>query len=482
MQFGAKTIINVFGAALLISTVALGVISLQGDWVNTHLSPYQANKDLSNLSQQISAHSAIAAIDPARLERVNKAIEQYKKTLTRQVSVVEFAPAVQKILAQLNDINADIAISHNDKQLPVHIRYMDSQYMALSSHTELQDPAFPYLTHIDGLPINYWLNAAMRYLAIDLHQDNQALLAELAHIPQLRREIGTRASEHVNLTLFDGHQSKTITLPLIDGDRPPYLPFKASRILKSELHNVIEVSDFDQFAYDKAFRQAIKQSLLTPLTILDLRRAKGSDSGLTQYLANHYGMQSYSGVQPPVAIARYRLNNKLRADYLQSRHFLPLNQFSGFEQLNLSTAIQAVKATQTELFSQWYARKAPYSQIKINPLPSQNRPGKLALLIGPHCKGECQWLVHMAQGWPKVVLVGQPTRGNFDLSYRFTLPKSDIRVSLSNSAVYNLHGKQISGVATYPDITLALDDGVNWTGLVKTIEGFTSGPYLIDKE
>ncbi|QLE86771.1 hypothetical protein FLM48_17855 [Shewanella sp. Scap07] len=474
MQFGAKTIINFFGLAMLTSGCALGLIALNSDWQNTHLSPYQANKDLQVLQQQISQHSAIAAIDPSQLNQVIKASQQFQQILPSRVSVTEFVPEVQKILAQLDDINAHVKTDRFSKQLPIHIRYIDNQFIALNDKGSLQISQYPYLTHLDGLPLSYWLSAAARYLPSGLSQDYNALLTQLSYLPQLRQEIGARPSETVTLTLSDGQQSHQQTIALIDSDRPPHLPFSANWVIKPQPSNVFEIGNFNQFANDAAFKAVVTQSLLTPLTILDLRRGHGTNSLLTRALAGYYGMQSYSGIQPPVAIARYRLNNRLRADYLQSRQFEPFEQFSSFEQLHLTTASQAAHSDNDSSFGQWFARKAPFSQIKVSPLPTHNKVGKLALIIGPQCRGECQWLVHFAQSWPNVTLIGTATRGDFDLKHRFTLPKSNIDVTLTNSLVYDMHGQLLTGRATQPDIELTVDENIHWPGLLDVINSHSS--------
>jgi C-terminal processing protease CtpA/Prc len=66
-------------------------------------------------------------------------------------------------------------------------------------------------------------------------------------------------------------------------------------------------------------------------------------------------------------------------------------------------------------------------------------------------------------------LIGEKTSGDFARQYRFTLPNSDLSVSLSSSLTYDAQGQLLSGVGTEPDIWLPQHSDLQWQGLVSLV-------------
>lgn len=504
MKFGHQSIINGFGLIMLISCLQLTAIALRSEPPKALLTSQEIRDDLQFLQQQLVEHSSFAAIAPQRLALISERAQRLAELSTLPVKRSDFAMQLQKVLAPLDDIASSISDVNSDAKLPIHLQYNDLGWRAINNDNMPIDNEHPFITHIDGVPITRWVDAWQLFLAPSQQSqpDQQAKL--LQHISLLRKEIGIVHNDHARITLSDLQQHiRQLNFSLQYPAQTAMAPLPKPESYFDAVRGQFSLHDLSKLTQNNQLQKALSQSLLTPLTIIDLRNAYGNGDQLLTWLAQHYRDQSLapnvSAASALYAIARYRRAPNLRSDYLSPLQFIAYDNLPHDEQLQLTRASQQIHAQFDARFSQWHARKWPHNETKLaisramfspatlaeqsvtestlspyqahsQPMPQYKpawltglttataQPGQLVLLIGPECRQQCQWIAHFAQQWPNTLLIGEPTRGSFDRYYLITLPNSNIKVSISSSLIYDMLGQRLSGLATYPDILTNIDD------------------------
>lgn len=475
MKFGHQTIINGFGLIMLFSCIQLTVIALKSEPPKALLSQSEIQADLSVLEQQLASHSSLAAIEPLHFEQVKKRAQQVANSPTLSIHRGEFAIQLLKVLAPLDDISSKVSDSRAKQYLPITLRQMDDDWLALDSNDEPLDNDFPFITHIDGLPLQRWVAASQQFLPPSIQSVATEQIKILRMLSILRKEIGVSSSENVRLTLSD-HQGHVRQLSLaVALDIPVALqPSKTTANFNNTPEGFFSFNDLSKFTLASPLERSLKRAIFSPVTILDLRNAYGNGEQLLAWLASYYSprvVAPLSGVylSNSYAIARYRRAANLRGDYLTPMKFVPYDSLSRQTQYEIAQTEQQIQTQFDDSFSQWHVRKWQQQALPLHLLP-QPKPGRLVLLIGPNCRQQCQWVAHFAKQWPSTILIGEPTRGDFDKHHHFKLPSSGITVSITSSIIFDMIGQRLSGIPTKPDIELPIDEILYWQGVLALVK------------
>ncbi|QYK02015.1 S41 family peptidase [Shewanella psychrotolerans] len=474
MKFGHQTIINGFGLIMLISCIQLTFIALRSEPPKALLSQQEIHTDLVLLEQKIATHSSLAAIAPQHFEQFKKRAMQVANSPRTTINRGEFAIQLLKVLAPLDDISSRVSNIRAKQYLPITLRQMDGGWLALNRNDEPLDADFPFITHIDGLPLKRWVAASQQFLppSIQSVATEQAKILRMLSI--LRQEIGISSSETVRLTLSDQQQHIRQLSLAVERNIPRALqPSKTTTNFNNTPEGFFSFNDLSQFTLGNSLEQSLKRSLFSPITILDLRHAYGNGEQLLAWLASYYSpavAAPLSGVNlsNTYAIARYRRAANVRGDYLTPMNFVPYDSLSRQDQYEVDLTEQQIETQFDDGFSQWHVRKWQQQALPLHLLP-QPKPGKLILLIGPGCRQQCQWIAHFAKQWPKTVLIGEPTRGDFGKHHHFKLPSSGITVAITSSIIFDMVGQRLSGVPTKPDIELPIDEILYWQGILALV-------------
>ncbi len=481
MKFGHKTIINGFGLIMLLSCIQLTIIEYRNEPPKAILKQQDVHTDLLFLEQQINNNSIYTTLYPERSELINQRLQQQLSTPLLTIKRGEFAAQLLKLLSPLDDstsVVTDISLKYT---LPIKLWYQDGNWLALNQQNQVLDETFPYLTHIDGIPMSRWVKASQRFLTPSLQEmpNQQANIIHL--LPLLRQDIGLQESTEVRLTLSDLQQSKQLSLALAK-TQPKRKFYPTGESFNNSLNGIFNFHDLSQFRVGSELEQALKQAIYSPITILDLRTAYGGGDQLLTWLSHYYAGKvkpPYNNISPSniYAVGLYRPITGMRSDDLKPLLFTPYRQLDIQAQNQIDIATQSLNKLFDTRLSHWYGRQLQ-SQYD-EPLPQQPR-GRLVLLIGPQCKQQCQWIVHFAKQWPNTLLVGEPTLGNYDKHHSVILPKSKISVSLTNSMIYDMQANRLSGVPTKPDISLSIAQYFYWKQLIPLVDGH--GVNLENKE
>ncbi|WP_394230389.1 S41 family peptidase [Shewanella colwelliana] len=485
MKFGHQTIINGFGLIMLISCIQLTIIAIKSEPPKQQLSYSEVRHELQTLRQHVTQFSAVAAQNPAQFDAFSRQLELIDTQHRNGMSTKILASQIAKALAYLDDASATISPISSRFTLPINLRAIDSDWLALDEQGNPIDTDAAFLTHIDGLPISRWVTASQQFLPPSLRERTSLQIQWLKRLSVLRAEIGIEDKPQVRLTLSDKGELTTQVILSLTPETPMILQARREQDnFENSPLGIINVNNLNAFEPNSPLANNLRRAILSPITILDLRYGYGDSDNLLSFLNHYYGYQ-YQAYQPYghqtdllspdwqtssiYAVARYKRHANIRADYLQSMHYTPYDQLSNQAQLELQQATNLVTNRDDKLFSQWHGKRLAIAPAPAMILP-QPTPGKLVLIIGPQCKHACQWIAHFAKGWPNTVLIGEATLGNVDKHQRIKLPVSGINVRVTSTQVFDAMGQQLSGVGTQPDIEQPLEETVYWKGIAELIQ------------
>ncbi len=473
MKFGFKEIVNTFGLCLLISTLQLAHLTLTSTEYKVSLRHGEMRHDLNILVEEIRQHSAFSGLDSSRLENIERAVDAILYRYPININSGRFKAEIIKLITMLNDPGTSIT-SHLAPSgvLPFRLRPLGNTWLALNNNEHLLDPEHPYITHIDGIPLSRWVDVSLRFIPHSLRPNISQLIQWLSKLNILRVEMGLAITDKVRLTLTDNQDSNTQLILAVQRESPSK---ENAPIIKSSLDNessaaLIKITDLTLFETDPLALKELQHAFTSPLTILDLREVTGNSDRLLKLITHEFAEpEQFSRIDEAdkhlMALAQYRRSTDFKNDLLRPLNFVPFDEFNFFEQLQLSNISQSIKNENASRFGQWYARRVPTPAItKLK--TKENMAHRLALLIGPQCRGECEWIAYVVKGLPRVTLIGEKTSGDLGKRYAFSLPESAIEVRLTTSIFYSTRGQLLSGVGTHPDIKLPINEAIHWQGLV----------------
>lgn len=494
-----RGVVVLFSTLILISCIRLALFAMPAQPLQQELTPAQMRQDLYALQQQIERHSAFYALDNAQNAQVfqryaNHIIEQYPHIISND----RFAAEITKLLNTIKDPAANVG-PFDDKigQLPIILRPLNEHWLALNHAHDPLDVNFPFITHIDGLPMAKWVNASQMYLPEPAKESQEMQLPWLSKLNLLRGDLGLSEKDTVLLTLsndnfetkqldvaldtFSANHRNTASTPPSDDpqalftiltqylDVNPAVNSTAQLTLINTTTARLSIEDLSDFETNKALQQQLLAGMHLPLLVIDLRRAHGFSPKLLTMLSRYQNVadnaHAHINKTGPrhadiMGFAHYRRSPEFRNDYLNPLNFMPLNEVVN-NPSRLKALTRHLPQRDADKFSPWFVRTKP----QVTP-QGDNR---LALLVSPHCRQECEWIAYRTKSWPRVNLIGERTSGDFARVYQFHLPNSGLAVSLSTSLAYDKDGKQLSGLGTEPDILLPQNSDIEWRGLASLV-------------
>lgn len=493
MSFSYRSIVTLLLAIILACLLQLVFFAVPKNSPLPALNAQEIRQDLYTLLNQIERYSSFYALTidstNAQLSHVASQIADQHQHMTPNT---RFAAEITKLLNILKD-PAALVQNFEDKngELPLILRPLNDQWLALDKDNSPINSSFPFVTHIDGIPIHKWVIASQVYLPESAKQSQEMQLSWLKKLNLLREDLGLSIKPYVLITLMnDDMQTQQVTLALApkqsqlidaiakeDGNREPNLldlinqlsTFKRSEFkeMSHQLTTVntttvkLTISDLNAFELDRKLQQELFKGMTHPLLIIDLRDAKGFSPKLLTMLSRYQDTDSNNTLaQDVMGFAHYRRSPKFRNDYLKPLHFMPLDTLEDSVP-RLNSLTHNLPTVNEDQFSPWY--------VRTKPMVTPEGRNRLALLVGSHCRQECEWIAYRTNSWSRVNLIGEKTSGDFARHYHFKLPNSGLNIRLSSSLTYDAQGKLLSGVGTLPDILLPQNDDIQWQGLVSLV-------------
>ncbi|MGS0673832.1 hypothetical protein [Shewanella sp. 125m-1] len=466
MSLSFKGIISIFAILICASTAQLIHLSLPSSPGKTTLNHRQYQQDIDTLVEAIKQHSAFAAMDPERVTAITHATQSLLLSATNSNHAIQLEQQLLQLLSQLNDpgagallpINASGNISRL-QQLPIDILFDGHYWQAFTQHGEILEPDFPYLTHIDGLPMRRWVEASLTYLADPIKLSTQAQSRWIKQIARLRLDIGLSDRDETVITLSNGETSLQRSIKLTQDlltakELPPKV--NALEVTAPETSppqstlplDVVRLSpNIDAATIDLLSSQLARLSTdpTAPL-VIDIRAIKQPQPLLMAWLITHFAKQHKP---QSIGLLQYKRFATSRADQLPTC-YIPMSQLSFFEQAELKNQGFETHQPPASVFSDYLVRK--YHPTLVS--NSQQQSHYLSLLVDSSCELECEWVALASLQWPNVELIGETTRGSLSPRHRVTLPNSGIEVQFSKGVVYAPNGQLISGVGLTPAMQL----------------------------
>ncbi|MFT5789313.1 MAG: hypothetical protein ACI8SJ_001429 [Shewanella sp.] len=487
MTVSFKTIVVLFALMMGISAAQLIRLSFFPHTASYQLSPEQQRQDINQLLTEINQKSAFAALDPIRKHTFNQQALLLLSANLQSSNAVDFQIRLQRWISSVNDpaISVDLPSRmkqlSNIKQLPVQLQYDGQHWLAYTAENKPIDEEFPYLTHMDGLPMPRWEKAAQRYIPDSIKLSAKEQSHWLHRINQLRLDIGLVTSNSVVLTFANTEGNSTqrkIDLVSINQQRentqqvmPATITAQPSsnpqRIVRYPANPRLASPILEQLALSDS-----KQDLL-----LDIRHLSAPDIALTQWLQNHFAPQR-SLYNNTIGLIKYKRYPQSTAKIFTTNNFEPLEKLNFFEQVHLETFGFNNHIQDSPSFSHWLVRSENNASENNTREINQPNPRKLVLLVDSSCQQECEWLALMASAWPNVQLVGEKTRGSLSPRHYAALKQSGIKVSFSAALAYSAQGKLVSGIGISPSISLN-DLALNHENITQLIAAKSSSPAHI---
>ncbi|ABM01097.1 S41 family peptidase [Shewanella amazonensis] len=412
------------------------------------LTAREMRQDLYILQREIAAHSAFLSLEPdIKQQRIDSYIRAMSNRYPDQIPSHLFAAEVLKILNLLDDPGvATEADAEFGQRLPVQLRPMEDSWLALNESLTPFDENYPFISHLDDIPMARWQEAAQAFLPASSKYSLTEQATWLERTSLLRGELGLVQKSEVTLTLTnpEGQQRRTSLTLLPPAPDPSVIATPFAIQPMADRGFWVTIGDLNELEQNRAMMQELKRAMAAKLLVLDLRRTQGQSPALLTVLGAYADEDSTM-----LGYARYRTSVDKRNDYLGSRAYHAVSE-----------GPQLVEDEAHSRFGQWYARSQPKAE-KVS--------GRLALIAGPGCRQECEWIVHSAKGWQRAIIIGEDTMGDLGKLHVFQLPNLKQRFYFSSSLAYALDGSLISGAGTSPDIWVPGQESFDAEGILALI-------------
>ncbi|MCL1049608.1 S41 family peptidase [Shewanella abyssi] len=458
MSESFKIIVMLLALMMGISAAQLIRLSFFPHTASYQLSPEQQRQDIRQLLAAINQKSAFAAFDPSRKHAFNQQAQLLLNTNLAATNAAAFQMRLQRWVSSLNDpaitvsLPVRVQLLADVKQLPGQLQYDGRHWLVYTAKNRPFDEDFPYLTHIDGLPMQRWEKAAQLYIPDSIKLSAKEQSHWLRRINRLKLAIGLTISNNIVLTLSNPEGNsiqRKLALVSKNQQRDYIHPLTAST-------QAVQSSSIEQhvirYPVDNEFAPMILEQLASSNPeqdlLLDIRHLATADTALTQWLQSQFAPQ-YSAYNRAIGLIKYKRYPHATATSFVNQHFEPIERLHFFEQVNLEMLGFNNQIQDSPSFSHWLVRSSnnTSSNDKLN-------SRKLNLLVDSSCQQECEWLALMASAWPNVQLVGERTRGSPSPRHYITLIQSGIKLSFSAGLTYSAQGKLVSGIGIPPTIRL----------------------------
>ncbi len=422
-----------------------------GDW----LTPDDIAADLDELAQLLHARHSYAVVHDVDIDGGLDAIAD---ALPDGASEAAFTLLVERFMATLHDAHASVDGTPVDappaRYLPFVIEPAGDRYVALrSGRNEFLDPAAPYVTEIDGEPIETWVETASAQVNQTTPQWTRLLalrsMRDWARMRALREQAWTpRVS--VTLTSEDGLHDVT-RLTSLDDAKPRFArPGRPdSGLIDNDRVGYLRLERMDDVAVS-AIETQMPWFVRASGLIIDVR---GNTGGTRDPLVAIYPKLTPVDAPPLVAnLAVVRAAVPSADQKAEARRLMKIADPRWSRE-----ARQAIDAFM-DTFNPQPPAPVEKDDWRIMVLergfdrtPGFDRP---VVILTDHLSFSATdiFVAALAQ-LPHVTVMGAPTAGGSGMSESFRLP-SGLQVRFSQMASYQPNGRLYDGVGVTPDVII----------------------------
>lgn len=429
------------------------------------------------LAKAITEHHAYASL---QVDDLDALIEAEIGSLGAQDDWSSVVLAAQRVICRLGDGHAradDWDDALPEGYLPVLLQHASGGVVAFKKdRSGFVDPARPYVTAIDGLPIEDWTAAASAYVTDGSPQlIRRRSLRLLRWIIFVREELDLPYSDSVTLTLTDGNGDETNVKLFVASRRPTYgdWPRTQTGVLDSgigylrlsqmtpsdELEDRADDEDWEDEQLMSAWADELHNEIDSlggaPAIIIDVRGNGGGLRHPTIALMKRIMAADSEPVVVNAARARLipRMNRTPEESHLENRMLYP-ESWQGWTEAER----RAIAKFKKQFTPEWTPSDEDFGDwhyMVVSPdKSSPQEPRPVVVLIDAGCFSATDIFAAALGELPNVTLLGQPTSGGSARSQRHSIEALGIDVRLASMVSYQPGGKLYDTNGVAPDIAI----------------------------
>ncbi len=386
----------------------------------------------------------------------NQHIKELEQRVANGITDNKFAIGLQKIVALGMDGHSGVSgFRLEDGYLPFLVEPVDERFVAFEpDRTKLVDPEFPYLSRIDGVEIDRWLEAASTIVP---HGSPQYIkrhaLRELRNVNFVRSEIGLAKTNTLTVKLESADGASKVVRELSLATRRPIYgewPRSQSRLIGDDI-GYLRISSMNQQAVAE-IREWMPRFRETRGLIVDVRdNGGGSRDALREMFS--YLMDEHD--RPSVMnCAAYRLHPSRSVDHLVPRFMYRADSdvWTAAERRAIDVFRQSFRPEWTppaNEFSEWHYMVL--NRLSRADLYHYDKP--VIVLMNAKCFSATDIFLAGLKGWRNVTLLGTASGGGSARSETVSLGGS-LSIRLASMASFQADGKLFDGHDVEPDVTV----------------------------
>ena len=421
----------------------------------SRLTAEMIDRDLTAFQQEIESRWSYLKANGADYQA---AIARLRATGAKGMSLDEYGIELQKIISLFIDGHARaLGFSYPRGVPPFFVEPTDGRHVAIKpDRTALVDPAFPYITRLDGRPIAAWIEAARPFAPQGSPQYREARALNQIRLVQFQRAVmGLPAAATVRVELMSEDRSRTreIELPVSDsGGSPGQWPRTESRLLDGAI-GYLRIPSMNSAAVTE-IQTWMPQFRQTRGLIVDVR---GNGGGSRDALRALFPYVMRADAPPHVAnAAKYRLHPDYDEDHLGGSRYMFRASWSGWS----AAEREAIAAFARTFTPEWEPPPAEFSDWHYLVMTRALNPDAyvygrpVVILMDQKCFSATDIFLSAFKGYPGVTLVGAPSGGGSARQVAVRLPESGLAMSLASMASFQRDGRLYDTHGVAPDIVV----------------------------
>lgn len=316
---------------------------------------------------------------------------------------------------------------------------------------------FPVVTHLDGVELSTWLEAAGRYVPQGSPQFVRASSARMVRfIQQVRRELGFEETSTVQVraTSLDGAESVERTLELAPR-RPLHgvWPREQSRLIDGRVGYLRIPSMTSDEEELRELDEWMSRFRKTEGLIIDVRGNRGGSRRVLRTLAPYLLSAAHPVLVANVACTPASDDSQILSFGLLDRYLFPLEHFPSD-----SVAGRAVHAVAREFEPSPALPSVRGASWHFMAIPSDVNPEAyryeepVAVLCDSDGFSATDIFVGALERLPQVIVIGTATGGGSGRARRVRLAESGLELRVSTMASFRPDGRLYDGVGIAPDV------------------------------
>ncbi|HEX6811528.1 MAG TPA: S41 family peptidase [Planctomycetota bacterium] len=427
------------------------------------LSVADARADLAELKGLLDEQFAYRELRKVDLDKL---LQNAGASLGKDpVDAVAFARIVDRMLRAFGDGHSrvDGVGAVEATYLPFLVQEVAGGHVAFRpDRSALVDPERPFVTAIDGVPLERWLGAA-KARATQGSPTMQARDAErlLRDLGDLRADLKLAAKKDVKVTLRGKAGTRDVVLEATQR-KPAYgtWPRTETRLLDGNAGYLRIAQMVDDAAFLDGLDASMQTFRDTKGLVIDVRGNGGGTRDALRRLAPYLLPASGAPVVGNVAAVLLEKGRPAGPDALADR---------GLWQADWSGWTEAQRAAITQFLCSfkpsWKLPQGRFSPWHFLVLDRADNPKafayekKVAVLIDRGCFSATDVFAAALGALPNVTLVGEATSGGSGRARGHRLGKSGLRLQLSTMASFRPDGVLFEGNGVVPDVAVQAEPG-----------------------